>query len=110
MSEPGKEANPAEAAPAATVTPPPLPPPVRRSPLRRIGALVQFLLPLLTGAGLLAGLLSLGGFLDRRLHRQGKHILSFVDIDCPAPEGQSREEFLAETQYLAGLPDRFDGH
>ena len=32
----------------------------------------------------------------------------FRDIDCQAPVGRTRDEFLAEVQYLSGIPDRLD--
>jgi hypothetical protein len=35
-----------------------------------------------------------------------RYTLAFADIDCPSPPDESRAEFLAEVQYLGGLPDR----
>jgi hypothetical protein len=35
-----------------------------------------------------------------------RYAVSFADIDCTLPPGQERETFLAEVQYLAGMPDR----
>lgn len=31
--------------------------------------------------------------------------VAFADIECAAPQGQARTDFLAEVQYLAGLPE-----
>lgn len=69
--------------------------------------LVQFVLPLLAGAGLIAGVIAVGR-LARDDLRRGEPSLTFADVDCVAPPGMTREDFLEETQYLAGLPDRLD--
>jgi hypothetical protein len=69
---------------------------------------VQLGLPLAAGAGLLAGVLVLAGWARDDLARRGQHVLAFTDIDCEPPPGLSREEFLEEAQYLAGLSDRID--
>src|SRR5438128_2591134 len=34
--------------------------------------------------------------------------LTFADVQCEPPPGMTRKDFLLETQYLAGLPDRLD--
>jgi hypothetical protein len=63
--------------------------------------LVQLLFPLALGAGLLGGVVWLGRYLG-----SDEHSLAFADIECDAPPGMTRAEFLGEAQYLAGLPDR----
>jgi hypothetical protein len=72
--------------------------------------LVQFLLPLLCGAGLLGGLLWAGHLARERLRRGGEHAFAFTDVECDPPPGLSRREFLGEAQYLARLPDRLNRH
>jgi hypothetical protein len=68
--------------------------------------LVQLLLPLALGAGLLGVVVWMGRHLGSRLEDGGEHSLAFADIECDAPPGMTRAEFLGEAQYLAGLPDR----
>jgi hypothetical protein len=70
--------------------------------------LVQFVLPLVVGVGLIGGVLWLSDRARDDLRRQGKHVASFTDIECDPPPGLTRVEFLEEAQYLAGLPDRLD--
>jgi hypothetical protein len=41
-----------------------------------------------------------------RIANLDRYTLPFADIDCPPPPDQSRAEFLAEVQYLGGMPDR----
>jgi hypothetical protein len=36
-----------------------------------------------------------------------RYTFAFADIDCTPPPAQARQSFLAEVQYLAGIPDRF---
>jgi hypothetical protein len=61
----------------------------------------------LVGAGLLVlGLIVLGKAARDRLRQHQDYALAVGDIDCPAPPGMRRPEFLAEVQYLGPLPDR----
>src|SRR5437773_1741348 len=97
--EPSKEAG-----------PPPSAAPVPSAPADR-GALLgcgQLLLPLALGASLLAGVILGGGWLREQLRDRGPAICNFADIECPSPPGLSREDFLAEVQFLGNLPDRFN--
>ncbi len=65
----------------------------------------QVLLPVV-GAGLLVfGLIALGQAARDRLRQDGRYTLALSDVECPAPPGLRRDEFLAEVQYLARLPD-----
>jgi hypothetical protein len=70
--------------------------------------LLQLVLPLAGGASLLAGLLYLAERARQDLHDRGSHTLTFGDVECTPPPGLTRQEFLEEVQYLAGLPDRLD--
>ncbi len=70
--------------------------------------LVQLLLPLALGAGLLGGVLWLGQYFTARLRDAGEHTIAFTDIECDSPPGMTRVEFLGEAQYLANLPDRLN--
>src|SRR5579884_3214106 len=67
--------------------------------------IVQGLLPLLVGALLLLGLLALGEWMRRDLRGRPRFLLNFTDIDCTPPRPLSRQDFLAEVQYLAEQPD-----
>jgi hypothetical protein len=70
--------------------------------------LVQLGLPLAAGAGLVVGLLLLSSRARDDLARRGEHVVAFTDIECDPPPGLTRQEFLQEAQYLAGLEDHFD--
>ena len=70
--------------------------------------LVQLLLPLGLGAGLLGGVLWLGRQLGSDLRESGEHTVAFADIECDVPPGMTRAEFLGDAQYLASLPDRLN--
>lgn len=65
---------------------------------------VQLVLPVGLASGLLVGVVALGQRMRGRVP-EGPEI-PFVDLDCDPPVGLSREQFLEEAQYLAGLPDR----
>jgi hypothetical protein len=39
------------------------------------------------------------------LREQDRYRLAFRDIDCPTPNGLTREDFLGEVQYVAAWPD-----
>src|SRR4051794_27765082 len=70
--------------------------------------LTQLILPLVAGGTLVAGVLVLGRHARRDLAARGHYQVAFADIDCPAPPGLSRGEFLGQVQYLADLPDQLD--
>jgi hypothetical protein len=65
-------------------------------------------LPLLAGLALLAAVLVLGRLARDELRARGHYAVAFADVDCDPPPGLSREAFLGEVQYLAGLPDHLD--
>jgi hypothetical protein len=61
----------------------------------------------LVGAGLLLlGLIALGKVARDQLRQHDRYTVTLNDIDCPAPPGLSRHEFLAEVNYLTPLPAR----
>lgn len=63
-------------------------------------------LALMLGLGLFLGCLIMVDKVTRDyLVSQRQYQIQFHDIDSPAPPGQERADFLAEVQYLAGLPD-----
>jgi hypothetical protein len=68
--------------------------------------LVEVLLPLALGAALLGGVVVLGRYLTSRMEDAGEATIAFADIECDAPPGMTRADFLDQAQYLAGLPDR----
>jgi hypothetical protein len=58
-----------------------------------------------------AGLLLLGVVVAGKLTRDAvcnwdRYNIAFAAIDCTSPPGQDRLDFLAEVQYLAGMPNR----
>jgi hypothetical protein len=66
----------------------------------------QLVAPVVGAVLLLAGLIALGKAARDQLRQHESYSVSLADIDCPAPPGQPRDQFLAEVQYLARLPDR----
>ena len=89
--------------PRARKEPPAEPPATPAAPERGSARrwLVQVLLPLAVGAGLLGGVVALGRYLSSR-----EQTVAFADVECNSPPGMTRPAFLGEAQYLAGLPDR----
>jgi hypothetical protein len=67
--------------------------------------LTQVAAPLLGVAFALSGVLALGQQARAYLREQDRYRVAFRDIDCPAPSGMTREEFLGEVQYVAAWPD-----
>jgi len=66
----------------------------------------QVLVPLVAVAVVLLGLIALGKAARDQLRQHERYTITFGDIDCPAPPGVGRDDFLCEVQYLAQLPDR----
>jgi hypothetical protein len=81
------------------VTPPASP---RRWPRR----LAQIVLGLAAAAVVVGGLIAVGNAARDALGPQDRYLLPFVEIECPAPPGQDRAEFLGEVQYIGSFPDR----
>ncbi len=68
--------------------------------------ILSVVLPLL-GLGLfLLGILAVGQRTRDQIRDQDRYALAFADIACNPPPAQEPAEFLAEVQYLAGMPDR----
>ena len=55
---------------------------------------------------LLVGLVTVGDVTRARLQDLDRYSLAFSEIQCEAPPGQARADFLCEVQYLAGMPGR----
>jgi hypothetical protein len=70
--------------------------------------LVQLAAPLLVAALLLAAAVELGRRARQHLAPGPRHTLAFSSIECTPPTPLSREDFLGEVQYLAGLPDQLN--
>ena len=79
---------------------PPAPP---APPRRRFGPVVLLVALVIA---FVAGLIVLGQWGRGQIRDQERYAVPFADIDCPAPPGLSRREFLDEVQYLARLPER----
>ena len=78
------------------------PAPARRWPPR----LAQVVLGLAAAALVVGGVVAVGNLARESLGPHDRYLLPFADIDCPAPPGQDRAEFLAEVQYNGSFPDR----
>jgi len=64
-------------------------------------------LGLLLGLALfLAAVAAIAKYTREGLRDSERFTIPFADIDCPAPPAEGRADFLAEVQYLQGLPDR----
>ena len=68
--------------------------------------LLQGVVMLLGAAGFLAGLLALHRLARDRLEQGDHYAVDFAAITCPAPPGVDRGDFLAEVQYLGGMPSQ----
>jgi hypothetical protein len=64
----------------------------------------------LASAAVIAGVIYAGYLFRQWLDRQGHYLVAIADIECPVPPGLARNQFLAEVQYLAGLPDRISSN
>jgi hypothetical protein len=52
------------------------------------------------------GVVAVGNAARDSLGPHDRYLLRFTDIECPAPPGQDRAEFLGEVQYNGAFPDR----
>jgi hypothetical protein len=68
--------------------------------------MTQVLVPIVAAGLLVLGLIAVGKAARDRLRQESRYTFGITDIDCPEPPGLRRDEFLAEVQYLANLPDR----
>ena len=82
------------------------PPPVLspKSPPSRLRAVLP-LAPLAAGLLLLAAVFLVGWLASQALRGQDRYRVAFTDIECTPPPHLTREAFLDEVQYFAGLPD-----
>jgi hypothetical protein len=78
------------------------PAPTRRWPRR----LAQIVLGLGAAALVVGGLIAVGNAARDSLGPSDRYLLPFGEIECPAPPGQDRAEFLGEVQYIGAFPDR----
>jgi hypothetical protein len=74
----------------------------RRWPRR----LARVVLGLTVVALAVAGVVAVGHVATDAIRPNDRYRLPFADIDCPAPPGQSRAEFLGEVQYTGKFADR----
>lgn len=77
-----------------------------KSLLRLPALLFRYSGPLLVVSALLAGLIVAGRWAHERVRSLDRYHFPFAEIECPAPPGATRADFLAEVQYLGSLPDR----
>jgi hypothetical protein len=66
----------------------------------------QILGPLAGVVLVLAGVVVLGQWTREWLRQQSPAQVPFTAIECAAPPGQTREDFLSEVQYLASPPEQ----
>jgi hypothetical protein len=55
---------------------------------------------------LLVAIFAAGKLTRDAVRNWDRYTVAFADIDCTPPPGQDCLDFLAEVQYLAGMPDR----
>jgi hypothetical protein len=67
--------------------------------------LAQVVAPFVVVALALGSVFALGHLSRNHLREHDRYRIAFRDIDCSAPDGMTREEFLDEVQYLASWPD-----
>ncbi len=67
---------------------------------------MQVVFGLATAGLIVAGVIAVGNAARDALAPEDRYLLPFAEIDCPAPPGQLKAEFLGEVQYLDRLPDR----
>jgi hypothetical protein len=68
--------------------------------------IVPAFLPLLGAALVLTGVIFGGQALRSHLRQHERFHTAFADIDCPAPPGMERRQFLAEVRSHADFPER----
>lgn len=68
--------------------------------------LVRSVAWLLLVAAVLAGIIFLGRWSLGQLKSDERFQVSFDEIDCPAPPGMKRRDFLGEVRYLSRMPAR----
>jgi hypothetical protein len=68
--------------------------------------IVPIVLPVLGSALVLAGVIIGGQALRARLRQHDRYTTAFADIECTAPGGMKREQFLEEVRKGADLPER----
>jgi hypothetical protein len=79
----------------------------RSAPPRRMWTSLAPGLALLAGLGLfLLAVIEIGEFTRRQIRAWDRYSLAFVEIDCPSPPLQKREDFLLEVQSRSSLPER----
>jgi hypothetical protein len=74
----------------------------RRWPRR----LAQVVLGLAAVALAVGGVIAVGNIARDALGPNDRYLLPFAEIDCPAPPGKEKAEFLGEVQYNGRFPDR----
>lgn len=74
----------------------------RRWPRR----LAQVVLGLAAVGLVIGGVVAVGNIARDALGPNDRYLLPFTEIDCPAPAGQDRAEFLGEVQYIGKFSDR----
>lgn len=63
------------------------------------------LLPVAAGLLLLSAVIAVCWLAARSLPGQPRYQIAFSDIECTPPPGLSRDDFLANVQFVAGFPD-----
>ncbi len=70
--------------------------------------MIVHVLALLLALGLfLLATIAVQAFARQHIRSWDRYTTAFADMDCLPPTAQDRAEFLAEVQYLAGMPDHF---
>lgn len=70
--------------------------------------LAQVVLGLTAVALVVGGLVAVNNAAREAIRPHERYLLRFTEIDCPAPPGQDRVDFLNEVQYIGLFPDTID--
>jgi hypothetical protein len=73
---------------------------------RTLAALVRVGTLLLVVIGVLGGIVLLGRWGLEQLRDRPQYQVALTEVDCAAPPGLSRHDFLDEVRYYSGLPER----
>ena len=77
---------------------------VTRGPRRWPRWLVQVVLGLMAIVVAIGGVVAVGNVARDAIQPSNRYLVPFAEVECPAPVGQTRAEFLEEVRYLGKLP------
>jgi len=78
--------------------------PSPRSPRERI--ILKCVLVFVAVGLAVGGIVAVGNLARGMLADRDRYLFEFDAVECPIPPGLSRGQFLAEVQYLSGIPEK----